>query len=884
MDTFLIHEIFNTINTLNWVVNHFDTNLTFAKKMDMRITSLILLLFTSTIAYSQIAGNSLKVENANNAYITIPDAASASLNDEMTWEFWIYYKCENGNNEASIFTKGWCGDIRSYDIWITNGMLSFQKFSPLQNGNCANTWTIYSSDNKLIPNNTWSHIAIVQSGTTIQFYLNGQAVNTNFIQGTPSIGIKSTSQPILLNGYRYIGGSYGGGHIGNLDEVRIWHTARTQAEINATKNVELNGNENYLVAYYKLNETGNGSGITCLNSAVGSLIPSGTTVGSAGDISFINNSFVPNLLPICNPRVWYKADSGVYIDNGSTLANNGESVQQWNDISGNGFHFRQTNASQKPTLSVSALNGKPSISFDGSDLLRTISQINWNNTLENDIFIVCKNIKPNAMLLESSPDVNNNNGSLYIIDNYTTGAQGIACAMRGANAGFRIYKNYNGFIPCAKVYQVTFDMNQAGTNSIKVKLNNNNLNDNNGYNAGQPGGGFNTHYLYAGSRSDNTEQLQGYISEIIVYPYKLSLENAEQVYNYLNTKYFSGNGIAQFNGIPSSPKIYSNNEFFDDSWRHTYNSSMPNEIIASVKDNCIDLGARHDTVYTEPTAIQIGDAHALRRHYIVKTTLNPAGMKRVRLYYSNDDFADLQSKVPYPISHNTLAVTKYNGPNEDGIFDKTGGTTTYIPPAQISYGTAFGSNYVEFEVNGFSEFWIHPQTNIPLPVNLIQFSVNKCKQNDACISWKVEEENYFKNYEIEKSRDGISFEFLKSIPAENLKSYSIVDPNQNGTIYYRLKMNDENNSFKYSKVEKLNFDKATNIQIIPNPSKGNFEITGLENTNKFEILNLQGQIIYQKENLKQDKIQVSIQNLAPGIYILKTFQGITTQSEKLTIF
>jgi hypothetical protein len=58
---------------------------------------------------------------------------------------------------------------------------------------------------------------------------------------------------------------------------------------------------------------------------------------------------------------WYKADAGVYTDNGTTLATNGQSVQQWNDQSGNGFHLHQTAGINKPTYLTGVLNSLPVI-------------------------------------------------------------------------------------------------------------------------------------------------------------------------------------------------------------------------------------------------------------------------------------------------------------------------------------------------------------------------------------------------------------------------------------------------------------------------------------------------------------------------------------------
>jgi hypothetical protein len=63
---------------------------------------------------------------------------------------------------------------------------------------------------------------------------------------------------------------------------------------------------------------------------------------------------------------YWEASSGVYSDAGSTLATNGQTVQQWNDQSGNGRHWSQATGGNRPTLKTGIVNRLPVIRFDGS--------------------------------------------------------------------------------------------------------------------------------------------------------------------------------------------------------------------------------------------------------------------------------------------------------------------------------------------------------------------------------------------------------------------------------------------------------------------------------------------------------------------------------------
>lgn len=828
----------------------------------------IFLLFFISGALAQLPGNSIQLK-ADANYVSITDATSISIANNMTWEFWIYYKCENGIGSVFPISKGWCGTNWSYYIKVENKKLGFWKMNPGGAGTCPSApHVIYESNDDVIPYNTWTHVAIVQSGNTVQFYVNGESVANSIVSGSAFTGIKTSARPLLLGAYQNLGGSYVGSPKGNLDDIRIWHTARTQNQIVSNRNQELIGNEPGLVAYYKLNETGNGALINCTNSAIGSSIPNGNTAGTAANLNFVNNIYVHNNLPICNPLVWYKSDSAVYTDNGVTLANNGQSVQQWNDISGNGYHMRQLNAAEKPTLASTALNGKPAIQFDGNDLLSTLNQVNWSGTTNNDIFIVCKSTSPDNMLFESSPNTVSYSGSFYVVDNYTAGGYGVSGALKGTNGAFRTFKNSDGFIPCTKIYQVTQDMGLPGSDAIKIKYNNVQLTDNGGYNAGTPAGGLSNHILYAGSRSDNTYGLIGHIAEMIAFPTKLTEERAQEVYAYLQQKYFTGTGIAQFNSVPNTT-IYSDAIVNDETWKHTFNASNSNHIIASVKDNCIDLGTRTDTVYVEPTAMMVGNKYVMRRHYVIKTAMNPAGTKRVRLYYTNADFADLQSVVPSLSSHSQLVITKYNGPNEDGIFDINAGSVTLIPSAQITTGTAFGQFYLEFDVSGFSEFWIHTG-NLPLPVTIKNFAVAHCN-NNACLQWIVSDEKNLSKYEIEKSGDAITFEKINEVSAINSSEYSFVDNNPFlGKNYYRLKMIDIDGKYNYTDIKDIVFKSAKwNVSIVPTYNEsGIYTFNSNKEVHSIYVFDVNGQSL---QKIHNPNGILDLSQYVSGMYFVKIY-------------
>ena len=97
--------------------------------------------------------------------------------------------------------------------------------------------------------NTWYHIAYVRTPTTLTVYVDGVVD----ISGAVAGGAVGALAQLNLGHYR-TGASYDTySYLGLMDEVRVWSTARTSAEINANKDNELVGNEAGLFAYYNFN-------------------------------------------------------------------------------------------------------------------------------------------------------------------------------------------------------------------------------------------------------------------------------------------------------------------------------------------------------------------------------------------------------------------------------------------------------------------------------------------------------------------------------------------------------------------------------------------------------------------------------------------------------
>jgi gliding motility-associated-like protein len=209
-------------------------------------------------------GNVVQLNGTNNLVVVADNIALQP--QSLTLETWVNFSSTNTavlvgkpRNQPSV--------NNSYAIYYAGGALR----SIINVSEVSFPWT------PTIGN--WNHVAVTYDNTTQvqKLYLNGVMV-----------GSSSTPAPILYSlGNMSIGsdidfGSYSGFLNGKLDEVRLWNAARTQSEIASTINSTLTGNEPNLVGYYKMDEVGQGAGITAINSATSTgATLNGTTVGTS---------------------------------------------------------------------------------------------------------------------------------------------------------------------------------------------------------------------------------------------------------------------------------------------------------------------------------------------------------------------------------------------------------------------------------------------------------------------------------------------------------------------------------------------------------------------------------------------------------------------------
>ncbi len=159
----------------------------------------------------------------------------------------------------------------------------------------------------------------------------------------------------------------------------------------------------------------------------------------------------------------------------------------------------------------------------------------------------------------------------------------------------------------------------------------------------------------------------------------------------------------------------------------------------------------------------------------------------------------------------------------------------------------------------------------PLPVELSMFKTN-LHGNRIVLNWRSEQETNNKGYEVQKSKDGKSWEKLVWVDGAGTtierQEYEVVDENPiSGDNYYRLKQIDYDGGFEFSKVISAIYNSdETFIEVYPNPAKDRIELKGpdAEYAN-IKIINNVGRILMELEG---PGTLIDISSLPKGLYYL----------------
>ena len=163
------------------------------------------------------SGNALSFDGTS-ARVTIPDAPSLRLTTAMTLEAWVFPTTKSAVWRDVIFK----GDNNYFLMSSTNA-----SSRPAAGGTFLGT-NVYLTGQTPLKSNTWTHLTATYDGTTLRLYVNGTQVSSVARTGT----LATSSNPLNIGGDTI----YTQYFAGRIDDVRIYNTARSAAQIQADMN------------------------------------------------------------------------------------------------------------------------------------------------------------------------------------------------------------------------------------------------------------------------------------------------------------------------------------------------------------------------------------------------------------------------------------------------------------------------------------------------------------------------------------------------------------------------------------------------------------------------------------------------------------------------
>ena len=192
------------------------------------------------------------------------------------------------------------------------------------------------------------------------------------------------------------------------------------------------------------------------------------------------------------------------------------------------------------------------------------------------------------------------------------------------------------------------------------------------------------------------------------------------------------------------------------------------------------------------------------------------------------------------------------------------------------------AKYVEYDAIDTLMRWTLGEDTRILAQNFLFYNA-RCDENGVSISWTTALEQNIRNYEIERSEDGISWTVIADLSAldsnssENNYSYTDHSPLQNG--YYRVAQYTNDAAVQYSAISGASCNVTNLFNIRPNPAQSELQINltcNSESEGLIRIFDSKGSVVLSQKTMMTkgiNLIRLDIGRLANATYFLSVEWG-----------
>ncbi len=238
-----------------------------------------------------------------------------------------------------------------------------------------------------------------------------------------------------------------------------------------------------------------------------------------------------------------------------------------------------------------------------------------------------------------------------------------------------------------------------------------------------------------------------------------------------------------------------------------------------------------------------------------------------------------------------IAADFYTGNYYHIIPDGAGGFTTLVQPGGqtniVDFGEDEQGELFAVSLGAGAVYRVIPRAVTPVSIT----SFNAVAVNSQVnLFWKTAQESALVNYEIEFSENGMLFNKIGTVAARNSGREEVYNfshaQTQSDFLFYRLKIINNDGSFKYSAVIRIQNSK-TNKGNFVQPSlieNGLLQIYLPGSYAKVEIINSNGARVAQ-QNISQasGNLQIPVSKLAAGIYLVRLSNQNNFVQQKVVI-
>ena len=266
-------------------------------------------------------------------------------------------------------------------------------------------------------------------------------------------------------------------------------------------------------------------------------------------------------------------------------------------------------------------------------------------------------------------------------------------------------------------------------------------------------------------------------------------------------------------------------------------------------------------------------------------------------------------------------ITHYVGSNPNGVAQGNGVDTTsnsFWDLLKVSnlYGGESGSGYIttgttisgalvtkRSNLDAFSPYTKTVYDLAPLPVELIELD-GQWDGNDAHITWATASELDNSHFDVERSFDGVNYEYLNSVGSKaeggnssGILRYDYVDREARllteSEVFYRLVQHDYDGDYEvlgpvilYTYTNRF---ASGELNLYPNPSSSRTHIVKANagrRTYQLQITNMAGQVVFASEvdgvHLEEG-YSFDVSNMPTGMYVVRLSNEVSLDSRKFSV-